>query len=108
MDDRIAVALRGFGPFGILAIVVILAGNLVVDMATKAEAANQMAMAIFIGRLVTSAKPFSENDQVTPSFRVSRIRRNVAISGACGVTCSNRPSKRLEYPLALRRSSTSH
>jgi len=30
MDDRIAVALRGFGPFGILAIVVILAGNLVV------------------------------------------------------------------------------
>ena len=30
MDDRVAVALRGFGPFGILAIVVILAGNLVV------------------------------------------------------------------------------
>jgi len=30
MDDRIAVALRGFGPVGILAILVILAGNLVV------------------------------------------------------------------------------
>jgi len=43
MDDRIAVALRGFGPVGILAILVIMAGNLVVDMATKAEAANQMA-----------------------------------------------------------------
>ena len=29
-DDRVAVALRGFGPLGILAILVILAGNLVV------------------------------------------------------------------------------
>lgn len=29
-DDRIAAALRGFGPIGILAIVVILAGNLVI------------------------------------------------------------------------------